>query len=205
MTVRGVSRASQDFSSTIERSIALRKVAIDSRLRPLPSKSKQAYYHAALAACVAGWDAYINNLVREFYQCIKDPLAPAFHAIVSISEEQSEQALRRFNTPNAENTRKLLVGATGFDPINYWIWPRRGMGGLQVRERMNQILKVRHSFAHGFSVPAFHWTQSPSGNVRLTSQSITDVEKFFIQIVASTDRGLSSHMNSIWSARFPPT
>ena len=99
----------------------------------------QVYYHAALAAYVATWNAYISNLVRDFYDVIADPLNPKFDAIQTLAKRAAENALARFNTPNSENTRNLLVQYTGYDPIDDWIWPHHGMAGLQVRVRLNEF------------------------------------------------------------------
>ena len=155
---------------------------------------KQIYYHAGLAAYVAAWDAYINNLVRIFYNEIDNPSNAEFQAIYTISRQATELALRRFNTPNAEKTRELLQQYTGYDPIGDWVWTRRKMVGLQVRERLNEVLRVRHSFAHGFAIPALDWTQSSSGKVRLTSAAIQETEAFFKNLVNVTDSGMKVHI-----------
>ncbi len=158
----------------------------------------QVYYHAALAAYVAAWNAYIGNLVRNFYDVIADPLNPKFDAIHILAKHTAENALTRFNTPNWENTRNILVQYTGYDPIGDWGWTQRRMSSTQVRERLNEILRVRHSFAHGFDMPAYVWTQSPSGQARLTSKAIQATEAFFKNLVKVTDRGMKSHIESIY-------
>ena len=158
----------------------------------------QIYYHAALAAYVAAWNAYINNLVRDFYNAIADASNPRVDAIYTIAKRAAENALARFNTPNSENTRNLLLQCTGYDPIDDWIWPQRGMAGLQVRVRLNEILQVRHSFAHGFDMPAYNWTELPSGKVRLTSKAIQDTEAFFKNLVNVTDKGMKVHIETTY-------
>lgn len=188
------STAALNYRTAAVRVRTLRGAATDGRLPQRRPTEKQVFYHAALAGYVAAWDAYINNLVRTFYNEIENPRNPEFLAIYSISRQATERALRRFNTPNAENTRALLQQYTGYDPIGDWVWTRRGMVGLQVRERLNEILRVRHSFAHGFSVPGYTWTQSPGGRVRLTSRAIRDTEAFFNNLVNVTDSGMKKHI-----------
>ena len=173
----------------------LRSAATDKRLRPMSQEEIQVYYHAALAAYVAAWEAYINGLVSNFYDVIVDASDSRFHAIYTVARQAAERALSRFNTPNWENTRNLLVQWTNYDLINDWVWSRRGMSGVQVRDRLNEILQVRHSFAHGFDIPAYDWTQSPGGRVQLTSKAIQETEAFFKNLVNVTDSGMKAHIN----------
>ena len=189
------SSAALKYITAADRIQVLRKAATDRRLRPMLPDEIQVYYQAALAAYVAAWDAYINNIVRDFYNVIADALNPKFHAVYTIAQQAAERDLDRFNTPNWENTRNLLVQCTGYDPINDWIWTRGGMNSFQVHSRLNEILRVRHSFAHGFNMPAYDWTQSPSGRVRLTSKAIQKTEAFFKNLIKVTDKGMKSYIS----------
>ena len=192
------SPAASKYMTAASRIQTLRKTATDRRLRPMLHDEIQVYYHAALAAHVAAWNAYISGLVRDFYDVTRDPLNSKYDAIHTLAKGTAENALTRFNTPNAENTRNLLVQHTGYDPIDDWIWSQRGIAGLQVRVRLNEILRVRHSFAHGFEMPAYNWTELPSGRVRLTSKAIQETEAFFKNLVKVTDRGMKAHIESTY-------
>jgi hypothetical protein len=172
-------------------------------LHPISRSQTQVYYHSALAAFVAAWDAYINELVRNFFTTTANPLDPKFYAVHSIARDTAERALERFNTPNSENTRNLLIQNTGYDPIGDWVWSARSMSGLAVRQRLNDILRVRHSFAHGFAIPAYSWTQTPTGKVRLTAKAIDDVDSFFRHLVAVTDLGMKQHIQTIYGIVVP--
>ena len=198
------SPAALKYRATVERIETLRRTATDKRLRPMSHDEIQVYYHAALAAYVAAWNAYISNLVRDFYDVIADPLNPKFDAIRTLTKGAADNALTRFNTPNWENTRNLLLQYTGYDPLNDWGRSQTNMNLEQVRQRLTEILTVRHSFAHGSDMRAYNWTESPSGKARLTSKAIQETEAFFKNLVKVTDSGMKAHieltygLSSIW-------
>ena len=177
----------------------LRKAATDRRLRPMSQDEIQVYYHASLTAYVAAWEAYINGLVSGFYDVLADSSDSGFNAIYTIAQQAAERAVERFNTPNWENTRNLLTQCTGYDPINDWAWSRRGMDGLQVHMKLNEILQVRHSFAHGYDMPStINWIRSSRGKIRLTSKAIQETEAFFTNLVNVTDSGMKAHINQTY-------
>lgn len=182
------------------RSEMLRALPTNMRLRPMTREQTQVYLHAALAASVASWNAYLSDLVRDFFAESANPLLSQFHSMHTLAKEAAENALGRFNTPNWENSRNLLVQCTGYDPIADWIWPVRSMTTIQVRERLNEILKVRHSFAHGYAIPAYSWTQSPTGRVRLTSTTVKDADAFLKNLVSRTDLGMKNHLLAVYGA-----
>jgi len=175
----------------------LHDVAGDRRLRPQNDSEREALCHAHLAAVAAAWNGYIVNLTRDYVPATAKPMDVPYSANHTLVTTLLDRALRKFNTPNAENTRELLTLYTGYDPINDWIWPERGLGGVQVRARLNEIFKVRHSFAHGYPIPALTWTQSSSGKVMLTKTASRMSEAFFANLVRRTDRGLRSYIKTI--------
>jgi RiboL-PSP-HEPN len=192
------------YQSAVVKARILRDTATDPRLGSMTVDKTQVYYHASLAVFVAAWEAYIENLVRDFFQITADPTNIKFHVIHTIANDTAERELKKFNTPNADNSRNLLIQASGYDAISDWVWSARGMGAVATRQRLDEILKVRHSFAHGFSIPAFSWNQASTGRVRLTAKSIDDVQSFFKFLVSTTDDGMKKHIkinyniNLVW-------
>ncbi|HBE21401.1 MAG TPA: hypothetical protein DEG17_23540 [Cyanobacteria bacterium UBA11149] len=193
------SPAALAYNIAAKKARILRETATDTRLRPISHSQTQVYYHSALATLVAAWEAYIEELVRNFFDVTANPLDPKFDAVHSIARNAAMESIKRFNTPNFDNTRNLLVQYTGYDPIGDWIWSVRSMNAVATRQMLNEILQVRHSFAHGFPIPPYSWTQTATGKVRLTAKAIKDIEAFFRYLVYVTDRGMKQHIQTSYS------
>jgi hypothetical protein len=189
------SLAAQRFRFAMRSPEDLRQFARDRRLRPLQADQAQSLYHAALASGVAAWNAYLKGIVLEFFDAIAAPLVPASAALHGIARSAAEQIIGRLNTPNWDNSRNALVQGTGYDPYTDWQWTRRQMGVHQVQRYLNEILHVRHSFAHGFALPAYAWTLSPTGRARLTNRAVADVEALVRYLVAATDKGMKIYIS----------
>jgi hypothetical protein len=155
----------------------------------------QALYGASFVSSVAAWNAYIVGIIQCFFDEAADPVVAKYHAMHVLANGAAKSKLERFSTPNAENSRDLIVGATGYDPWPDWQWTARGMNALATRQRLNEILKVRHSFAHGFALPGFAWTQNSVGQARLTLGSLAWTRAFLNHLVTATDCGLKAHLS----------
>lgn len=181
------------FLSSVEAARDLRVVVKDARLRPISHAQKTRFLHAALAIYVAGWDSYLNQVTAEFVQKIANPTDAGYISLHSLISPIVEQKLKKFNTPNWENSRELLITCTGYDPISDWAWRKAHLNRQQSQDFLNGILKVRHSFAHGFAIPTFAWTQTPTGRIQLNDQALQRIERFFSHLVSATDNGLVVH------------
>jgi hypothetical protein len=193
------SPAAVAFRASLVRARTFTALSRDRRLRPLTRDDSRLYLHAALAVYVAAWEAYIERLVASFFSEIIDPQQAKFLSMHQLLSALAAGAATKFHTPNWENSRSLLAEYTAYDPINDWIWPQRLMSGPAVRGRLNEILKVRHSFAHGFSMPSFAWNTSPTGEVRLTGRVIYETEAFFLNLVDRTDQGMRAHIRALYN------
>jgi hypothetical protein len=158
------------------------------------TRVRETVYHAALAVNVAAWDSYLNGVVKDFYNAIATTTDAKFQALHQVSRAQADQALKRFNTPNFEQSRELLVRCTGYDPYGFWSWQRKGLNILQVQGILNEFLQVRHSFAHGFPLPNTTWTVAAQGQVKLRARAVAGSQSLLRHLVRETDRGLKSHI-----------
>jgi hypothetical protein len=187
------------FNGGVKRADKLLMLVGDLRLRPQTRADAVDFSHAALAALVASWDAYLNKLIDDFYAVTANPLDSKYHSMHSLARLGSERALKKFNTPNYENSRNLLIEWTGFDPLPFWVWPARSMSPLVVNQRLNEILKIRHSFAHGFSIPNFSWATSGTGKVEIKVDAVRSTKSLLNHLVSQTDKGISSFINLNYS------
>lgn len=161
--------------------------------------AKTVFLHACLASQVAAWDAYVKALVDESFIATADPTNVRFSAVHTLCYQVMTQAREKLNTPNSENTRNFLMAYTSFDPWGAWVGIRFGKtllsSSLNARERLNEIFKVRHSFAHGYTMPAFAWNTDTLGSAFLSCQIVASTGRFFDDLVKKTDAAMSSHIS----------
>jgi hypothetical protein len=166
---------------------------------------------AVIVLAVASWQA----LVQDYATACIDLSAPAPGSPLSqqsyaVLAGRVRNEIGRFATPNAENTRQLLMGA-GFDPRPHWKWQQRAGQGRGMEQwvpadadkRINDWLHVRHAIAHGHAqLPQVDALQA----VRLATQPpvhlqlrLIDAEQclaFFRRIAKLTGVALASHLNA---------
>jgi len=154
--------------------------------------------HAALANQVAAWEAYVKGISLEYFSVTAGPTDIRFSAIHDLLKAQLDIELKKFNTPNSENCRNLLLKYTSFDPWPHWLNVRFGgatiSASLVSRNTLDEILKLRHSFAHGFAIPANSWNVDSSGAATLNCRILGETRRFLVQVCDKTDRGLASHI-----------
>jgi hypothetical protein len=156
---------------------------------------------------VAAWDVYVKALATEYFNVSANVSDPRFTAIHNLVMQAMTTAKEKLNTPNSENSRNFLTQYTGFDPWPHWINIKFGSAiftsTFLVSARMNEIFKLRHSFAHGFSMPAYSWNQSPAGAAHLTSEIVRSTGRFFLSICKETDAAMGAHIAAQHCIRAP--
>lgn len=184
------SNSAVKFNERISDLVHLRAIAVDNRIKPIQDQQKQVYLHSYLTGIVAAWDTYIKSVVKEFLTIVAMPTDIRYHAIYTSLEAFALSSIKKLNTPNFDNTRNILSSITGYDPIGDAVWSARGFNGLDTRDRLNEILQVRHSFAHGHPMPSYTWNRSSSGSVRLTTIAVDDCKALIMFLVKTYDNGL---------------
>ncbi|MFT8806201.1 MAG: HEPN domain-containing protein [Acetobacter aceti] len=165
---------------------------------------QDALYKAGVVMIVACWQAYIENITQEalniIERSINNPQAlPPTWAVQIFNSKKSEirNAIKKFNTPDDVRVRDLLSNSFDFNPWLNWAWrsgPRQWTE-KQTRSRTNQWLQVRHSVAHGFSLPSdIPWIQGNNNVPRLTLNLLEECKKHFVFLANKTDSGFQTHL-----------
>ena len=160
------------------------------------SSNRIAMYQASFVLAVASWDSYINNVVDEAHTAVTGSLQVTHHAIASILDTNKERLLSKFNAPNSENTRNLFLQALNFDPWPSWNWTRALKSSLEVRTMLNETMRVRHSIAHGASLPNYPWICDSQGRPRVNSAVVSQTVKLLQFLCRATDVGIRSHLSA---------
>ncbi|WP_432382549.1 HEPN domain-containing protein [Duganella sp. P38] len=177
------SAAKVKFDVLLERSEALSKVA-GTLKKKTEQPSKTVLLHAALASQVAAWEVYIKNLLAEYFLKTGKPTDASFSAIHSLLQARMKVAAKKLNTPNSEHCREFLYTFSGFDPWPSWAGAKFDKtifgNSLHSRNRLDEIFLVRHSFAHGFTMPAHSWNTNAAGAPHLDCKNVSCCAKFFL-------------------------
>ena len=167
---------------------------------------QDAIHRSGVVLTVAAWQAYIEKVLGEglarLESVVIEPaneIAPPPWAVIGIQFQIAtvKKSVAKFNTPNAENVKRLFEETFDFDPWPYWTWrlARRNWDGETVRMRTNDWLKIRHSIAHGVDLPnQVSWIIGANGTPRLTLQLLVECKKHFQHLVSETDAAFWAHL-----------
>lgn len=137
---------------------------------------------AAVVLAVSSWEAYLEEVVRECLEALR-PAAPPLGVWPALNASVRGD-LGRFNTPNAENARRLFLESFGVqDMTAEWHW--RNCTPAQARDLLNEALTNRHHIAHGVNPrPTIH------------NSYARWLPGFIARLARSTDAGLKRHFQT---------
>jgi hypothetical protein len=144
---------------------------------------------AVVVLTVAAWQAYAQDLLSCILDVIEIERGDEGYERFRLVKIDARRAAHFFSTPNAENTRNLLMNI-GFDPWPHWEWQEGPVyiDTARARERMNHWLQVRHSIAHGDDqLPDVPVLSEVAGGRRSLARSNAEAcMNFFTRVVATT-------------------
>lgn len=166
-------------------------VAIHRERNPEPGRRTHelSLNRAVVVLTVAAWQAFVQDLVKQAIALMQPARGTPAREHYQIIKASALTEAQRFSTPNAENSRRLLMHV-GFDPYPFWKWkagPATITPGI-ARERMNQWLFVRHAIAHGDdALPDYPvLTALRRGGRSLTRENAESCIRFFTKTATLT-------------------
>lgn len=115
---------------------------------------EQACFKAAIAYAVGCWEGYVEEALKEFVA--KTRIAAksrrSWH-LISQFEYMVNKMTSELNTPSWDKVRELMLSVAGIDPNPSWVFEPLFANNQATKEFFDGLMKVRHSFAHGFSIP----------------------------------------------------
>lgn len=190
--MKGATDARRQFDASLARPDFLRRIAQPGR--GCNRIERDHLYATCLVTLVAAWDSFVNGIVRNYWNATARPWDAAYTHLHGLGRENMEEGLRRFNVPNFENSRTLIARHTGLDVIQHWSWPERSINVTEVRERLNEALRLRHSIAHGSISPnIIHLL--PNGAQPLSAGVTGEVRSLLVHLVKKSDVGMRNHIN----------
>jgi hypothetical protein len=152
--------------------------------------------HAALAAYVSGWEAYVEDVTIEFLDALVTSMDPRTSALAKALRDEAARVAKRFNTPTFQESRDLIYRFTGYDPMPAMASARLGMTSAQAQTRLDEVLRVRHAFAHGRPLPNLGWLTRYAHASRLSQTAVRSVAALLTDLVEGIDTGLAAHASS---------
>lgn len=109
---------------------------------------------ASIAQAVGCWEGYLEAVLREFVSKTRVQAHRKAWTLIVQFESVVDKMVSELNTPNWDKCRELVLSVTGMDAYPSWIWTPRFTNQTDTKAFFDGILTVRHSFAHGFPIPA---------------------------------------------------
>ena len=108
---------------------------------------------AAVAHGVGCWEGYLEAVLREFVSKTRIQAHRRAWTLIVQFEALVDKAASELNTPSWDKCRDLILNITGMDVYPSWIWNAKFSNQTDTKAFFDGVLRVRHSFAHGFSIP----------------------------------------------------
>jgi len=144
-----------------------------------PDESTEVLKRSGLIMAVTAWETYVEDRLREI---IEGHLAGLQNSVVAkIVKDRLEEDLKRFNTPNADNTKRIFLTYTNNDVTANWVW--NNVMPKEAQQKLNQFIVKRGEAAHRSK------TRGDSTAPHLiTKDELRSAINFFKELAKATDK-----------------
>ena len=138
-----MSNAAITFQKSIKGAEELLERFDEEKLTP-SAHNAEVLKRAGYITAVAAWDTYLKDRMREEISIWLSAMQGS--PIANFVFSQSEEDLRRFNSPNSPNTKQLFKKYFNVDLTQSWVWDN--YDSLQSKQFLNAIISKRGDAAH---------------------------------------------------------
>ena len=164
----------------------------------------KALRRAGVVFCVAAWQAYAENVIKEVYEAVKSKMLSSnvdeislLKKFFELNEELLEKRIKYFNTPDSKNLKDLFKDTLKINPNDFWrhavMISNNGYKSRNTQEIMNFWVNVRHSVAHGSELP-MDSRYGEKSVFNLDHKALEDCMKFFNTLAILTDKEINFYL-----------
>lgn len=189
------------FSEMMRKSENLIFLASNLRLKS-QSDLKETLLKAALSIQVAALEVYFKELLRNYFDVADFGSGDSldYHHRILLKGRWDDY-VKKVNSINATKARELMLYFSGFDVIQHWNGIKFGAKELrtniQVFQQFNEIVEIRHSFAHGLPMKQYHWLEGRDRS-NLSCKDLHNTKIFLSKLVAKNDMEFIKYLQSVF-------
>jgi hypothetical protein len=144
-----------------------------------PDENTEVLKRAGLILAVTAWETYVEDRLREI---VAGHLSGLQNSVIArIVNDKLEDELRRFNTPNTDNTKRLFMTYNNNDVTVNWIW--NNTTSKDAQKKLYEFIKKRGQAAHRSK------TRGDSTAPHLiTKDELRSAIYFFKELAKATDK-----------------
>jgi hypothetical protein len=121
------------------------------KLTEVDDKQNKKYYlnQAYIIQLVANWQVFIEELVKYGVSQLLEEVnkSSGIQNFNNVLTENSEQKIKKFNTPNSRNINEIIQNTIGIKSISdKFQWDK--MSKDKAIQKLNEIIDIRHGIAH---------------------------------------------------------
>jgi len=182
------SRAFDTFSLAIQDAENLLKHFNALNTNPPPSEN-EVLKRAGLIMAMTAWETYVEDRVQEAAGVRLSGLTDS--AIGTFVQSKLNDEIKRLHNPNAEKTLQLFRDYAGVELQEQWCW--NNFPAPLVRERLNQLLKLRGDVVHRSRT----LQPGPPTAHAVKKDDLEKAIRFIKDLVTATEKGVKAALIQI--------
>jgi hypothetical protein len=153
----------------------------------MPPPETEVLKRTGLIMAVTAWETYVEDRVTEQLDSLTSGMIGG--AISTVVHQKLVNELKRFNTPDAQNVKRIFLDYTLVDVTNLWSW--QNMPQADVIRQLNELIETRGKAAHRSKASRIVSSPNPGAAPHLVGRSDLNAAIGFVKkLVEQTELAL---------------